>query len=803
MKVQYLGFAAIVLSTLTAAGVEPPAPFSGDLFATDGNGGNLLSLDVSTGASTIVGFMGFTAPSLAMDPTTGILYAGQGSGAPFLHTVDTTTGEATFVGSTELGFSAIGGLEFNAAGQLYAAVNILGNGGTGSETLARIDKTTGLGTVIGPFGPVDPIEGMEGIAFDANGTLWGCTSARGAAGPPSSLFRIDTATGAATLVAEIADSLGDTPSGGVVSLQFATDGTLFGGTGRAMDTATDGGRLITIDCTTGVFEFVGTESATEDSSLGGLAGANLECTVFLDADTPETGSELQSAPLLTAFGEVSFIGEIRITGDIDLVAAGSTGNVMDIGAPDSSAELSFGFDVESITFIYGGNVGVMSVEARDADGLVVDSFFQASTGDGEPAGPVTLQGERIRSLRWEDPDNSFAPLDNMALVVSKGLVLDFETEDDFATPLVNGQAISTPGEFGRLVDVNGFGPDTYGTAIFDSTPGGPNAGGADPDLLVGLGNMLILQERPTQSVPDIYDVPDDAQLGGTMAFDFKEAVELVSVDLADVCPGPPVQNVTLTLVDQAFNTRNYFVPGGWTSDLLGDGPPGFHTLDLATLTPQPGFQTTATAAEDAGFDGGHVVALFVHCASSAALDNLAFMETNGAGPDLQGFFVLGLAPGRELFTSSAGSWTTQVGEIFASHSIGHETPFSIPLPEDPMGWEHLLGPLGGALSALDAEDQLQPARSGQAHAVVTRKGALPLATLYVQLLIHNARAFPFAPDRSSQGLALTLWSDGTLKGEPFGTADGVHLDLEMFTGADGRTHVRFPYSSARQYLRTR
>ena len=37
-------------------------------------------------------------------------------------------------------------------------------------------------------------------------------------------------------------------------------------------------------------------------------------------------------------------------------------------------------------------------------------------------------------------------------------VIDFETEDDFVTPLVNGQAISSPPFFGNLVSINGFGP---------------------------------------------------------------------------------------------------------------------------------------------------------------------------------------------------------------------------------------------------------------------------------------------------------------------------------------------------------
>jgi len=224
------------------------------------------------------------------------------------------------------------------------------------------------------------------------------------------------------------------------------------------------------------------------------------------------------------------------------------------------------------------------------------------------------------------------------------VVLNFETEDDFATPLANGQGILSPEEFGRLVSITGFGPHTYGAAIFDSAPGGPNAGGPDLDLLVDMGNILILQESGLQTVPDFYDDPDDAQLGGTLIFDFIDPVELRSVDLIDICPGPPVQDATLTLIDEGFLTRTYFVPGGWTNDGVADSPPGFGTLDLATLGDQPGFMTTAIASQDLGFDPTRVVQLHVSLSSSGALDNLEFCMPIETPPPL----------GRVLFPMPAG-----------------------------------------------------------------------------------------------------------------------------------------------------
>jgi len=63
------------------------------------------------------------------------------------------------------------------------------------------------------------------------------------------------------------------------------------------------------------------------------------------------------------------------------------------------------------------------------------------------------------------------------------ITLDFQVEDDFTTPLVNGQDISTPAEFGALVSITSTGMNA-GAAIFDSTPAGPNDPSQDRDLLV-------------------------------------------------------------------------------------------------------------------------------------------------------------------------------------------------------------------------------------------------------------------------------------------------------------------------------
>jgi hypothetical protein len=200
--------------------------------------------------------------------------------------------------------------------------------------------------------------------------------------------------------------------------------------------------------------------------------------------------------------------------------------------------------------------------------------------------------------------------------------LDFATEDDFATVLVNGQALSTPPEFGRLLSLTSSGPNA-GAAIFDSTPGGPNDPSQDLDLLVGRGNVLVLQTdaNTTQSVPGIYDRPNDDSDGGSLVFQLHDPVAPSSLDLIDIDSGASEASAVI-LSDDAGRVRTYNVPRGWTGDRLTDGTSGVRTLDLQTLDPQPGFLAAATAAETPGFAPDRVLRIEVRLGGSGAVDEL-------------------------------------------------------------------------------------------------------------------------------------------------------------------------------------
>ena len=244
------------------------------------------------------------------------------------------------------------------------------------------------------------------------------------------------------------------------------------------------------------------------------------------------------------------------------------------------------------------------------------------------------------------------------------ITIDFET-DDFSTALVNGQAINTAPnggdlseEFGNLVSVSGtvigIGSN-LGPTIFDSTPcpTGPNCGGADPDLFVDMGNILILQNNSfpnsTNTLPNglVFDTPNDENDfidRGAVVFDFTDPSELVSIDLIDINGG---NNVLLTLMDSQGDLRVFDVPPMWTNDVTL-APNGWDTLMFNTLTPQAGEGTGGDATviqNDLGFDINDVVQLEVAMLgspSSGGMDNLVFNVTSTPEPTTGLLLVAGL-----------------------------------------------------------------------------------------------------------------------------------------------------------------
>lgn len=98
-----------------------------------------------------------------------------GAGFRDLYRVDLATGQYSKVGP--IGFNDVEGLAFTGLGELYAAVDgTQGSGGTASDFLIRIDTASGAGTLVGPLsglagaGPSGQLD--YGLAATCDGRLW-------------------------------------------------------------------------------------------------------------------------------------------------------------------------------------------------------------------------------------------------------------------------------------------------------------------------------------------------------------------------------------------------------------------------------------------------------------------------------------------------------------------------------------------------------------------------------------------------------------------------------------------------------
>ncbi len=276
----------------------------------------------------------------------------------------------------------------------------------------------------------------------------------------------------------------------------------------------------------------------------------------------------------------------------------------------------------------------------DPDGMIVsygwdftdpiDTFTDATTPTVDVTAFYTALGPGMYNVGLQVVDNDgivntdFTTVEVRAdgIGCEECVTLDFETEDDFLTPLGNGQKIDV--EFGRLVSISGAGRNA-GPATFDTTPGGPNDPALNGDMLIGHGNVLLLEDdwfSYAQTVPGFFDVVTDDRHGGDLIFDFTSPVDPRSMLLVDINP-PPNRGASVTLIDETGLTRIYAIDPGWTGTYGNAGP---HRLDLTTLDPQPGngTQRFALATEMQGFQHDRVVRMVVHMTGNGAMDELHF-----------------------------------------------------------------------------------------------------------------------------------------------------------------------------------
>jgi hypothetical protein len=194
---------------------------AGVLYGVSDASKQLLTCNLQTGACTLVGSLGAAVPNDARDEglsfdDSGRLWMSTDEPKPpapwaeYLYRLDPATGAATAIGF--LGQEVTGLAFWN--GVLY------GLGGDTRNNLVTVNRSTGLSTPVGGLLTVSLWDG--GIDFDVNGVLWGISDPTDVDQTiPSQTFTIDTATGAATVVATITD-VGGGPLYGFESLAIWT-----------------------------------------------------------------------------------------------------------------------------------------------------------------------------------------------------------------------------------------------------------------------------------------------------------------------------------------------------------------------------------------------------------------------------------------------------------------------------------------------------------------------------------------------------------------------------------------------------
>jgi hypothetical protein len=228
--------------SLMAARHGMPAPAAklaalvpGGLYGTDG--ANLYLIDTTTGAASLIGPHGpveVAIGALAFSDT-GILYGISLTDAAQLYTIDVTSGAASAVGPLGIGFIFEGGLSFDSSGRLIG----VDQGNALAATTFSIDTSTGAATIIGP---------PNGEARDINGLTRDGDVVYGIDRPSNTLGSLDVTTGTYTQIGVTGATIGDTgglafsPSQKTLYATFAANGGFY-----RIDTATGAATLIAIN----------------------------------------------------------------------------------------------------------------------------------------------------------------------------------------------------------------------------------------------------------------------------------------------------------------------------------------------------------------------------------------------------------------------------------------------------------------------------------------------------------------------------------------------------------------------------
>ncbi len=140
--------------------------------------------------------------------------------------------------------------------------------------------------------------------------------------------------------------------------------------------------------------------------------------ILLDADSQQTGRNLDTTPLITQYGTISYNGWIE-EGSLQPWITGWEFTHDVVYSPSRPySEFIFDFDVDSISFNFGGGIqGGIYAEALDINGDVVDTFHTLEMSAASQ--PGILSGSGIRSFTFIDGRmGGYSEVDNVLITTS-------------------------------------------------------------------------------------------------------------------------------------------------------------------------------------------------------------------------------------------------------------------------------------------------------------------------------------------------------------------------------------------------
>jgi len=171
----YIGFTPQMIGAIAVSK-------EGNLFAINVSG-QLLSLDTTTGAATVIGdthvrgIDGLSFNGDTLVTTDNLVNAS-------FYSIDTTTAAATYISTTNPGYGMCRSLTFQDTNVAFFSSDRPGHG-PGYGSLIKTDLLTGASTVIGALESLSPI---YGISFAPDGSLYGLSE-------NGSLFSINSSNG--------------------------------------------------------------------------------------------------------------------------------------------------------------------------------------------------------------------------------------------------------------------------------------------------------------------------------------------------------------------------------------------------------------------------------------------------------------------------------------------------------------------------------------------------------------------------------------------------------------------------------